>query len=330
MISSLLAGCSGPPRIASNSFYLTDGQWQDVSYATPGGSGNDVFVARNPFASFRFYTSATSIVLDGLVTGASTGKAAIYVNGVYDSVATFVVDTHRKFVTCPLPAGTNKLVEVYASASNGGNGLYLRAVHGAVTILNAVQPASRIVVYGDSISQGYNGTINERDGYIPLMRQDYPGRITSDGSGARSLKDDVTASGSAAAVATRLVAALNGTTTNTVLLTIGTNDYGLDKQTSAAFGVQYGALVDAIHAAAPSAIVYAVTPIVRTSEVANGLGETLTQYRTAISALSSGRTWLHIVDGTTILTTGDLSDGLHPTDAGHVKMKAFFKTMLGY
>lgn len=115
-----------------------------------------------------------------------------------------------------------------------------------------------------------------------------------------------------------------------IWLAIGTNDYGLNKWSAASFGTAYAALLDDLHTALPSATIYCQTPIVRSTETANGSGSTLGNYRTQISTAQSTRTgYAVLVNGATILTTGDLDDGVHPTTAGHATYYAAVKTALG-
>jgi lysophospholipase L1-like esterase len=67
------------------------------------------------------------------------------------------------------------------------------------------------------------------------------------------------------------------------------------------------------------------TPIYRTTETANGAGLTLEDYRAAIrawvTAKASARIKLVEMSGSGI-TDADLTDGLHPSDAGHAKITA--------
>jgi hypothetical protein len=70
--------------------------------------------------------------------------------------------------------------------------------------------------------------------------------------------------------------------------------------------------------------IYCQTPLVRSVESANGSGSTLGDYRTQIATAVSSRTaFATLVDGTAILTTADLDDGVHPTTAGHAAYAAY-------
>ncbi len=111
-------------------------------------------------------------------------------------------------------------------------------------------------------------------------------------------------------------------------LAIGTNDYGLDMWSASSFGAAYGGLLDGLHAGMPSSLIYCQTPIVRSTETANGFGNTTTDYRTAIATACATRPWAKLIDGTQIVTTAALSDGVHPTTAGQATYAAFVLAQL--
>jgi lysophospholipase L1-like esterase len=113
-------------------------------------------------------------------------------------------------------------------------------------------------------------------------------------------------------------------------IAIGTNDYGLNKWSAASFGTAYAALLDALNSALPDLFIYCQTPIVRANEAANGSGSKLGDYRTQIATAVSTRTaYAKLIDGTAILTTDDLADGVHPTTAGHATYAAAVIAELG-
>jgi phospholipase/lecithinase/hemolysin len=70
--------------------------------------------------------------------------------------------------------------------------------------------------------------------------------------------------------------------------------------------------------------------LLRTTETANGSGSTLGNYRTQIATAVSTRTgFATLVDGTAIMTTASLVDGVHPTTAGHLLYANYVKSILG-
>ena len=112
---------------------------------------------------------------------------------------------------------------------------------------------------------------------------------------------------------------VGGTVSFGEAITIGTNDYGLNKWNATDFGIAYAATLDALHSALPSAKIICQTPLVHISEVANGTGSTLGDHRTQIATVCNARSWTTLVDGTQILTTSDLTGDVHPSTSGHAK-----------
>jgi len=189
-------------------------------------------------------------------------------------------------------------------------------------------PTNRLVIYGDSIAVGANSTVPPKDGWAVLLRAERGTDSTMvEAYGYRSLHLDASDSTKRAA----FVAKIQAMSPSILWIAIGTNDYGLTKWTDTQFGAAYAALLDDLHAAMPSLVIYCQTPIVRTGEpTANGNGLYLSDFRTAISnAVSSRSAWATLIDGTAILTTSDLADGVHPTTAGHATYAAFVAGVLG-
>lgn len=179
--------------------------------------------------------------------------------------------------------------------------------------------SDRLLLYGDSITAGYSdSTNNGQKAYGSLLRN--AGRATMmEAYGYRALKDDATDSVARAAFVSRIT----GYAPNAIWLAIGTNDYGLNRWSATSFGTAYAALLDDLHAALPSVPIFCQTPLVRSSEGSNSFTNTLTEYRSQISTICTARPWTTLVDGTQILTTSDLADGIHPSTAGHVKYENF-------
>ena len=190
--------------------------------------------------------------------------------------------------------------------------------HTTYTVQSPVN-TGRLVVYGDSISGGYSDTLNYgTKGWTSLLRN--AGRKTMiEGYGYRSLSDDAGDGVARAAFVSRL----SGYAPNVIWLAIGTNDYGLNKWSAASFGTAYAALLDDLHAALPTTQIFCQTPLIRTTETANVSGSTLSDYRTEIVNSCTARAWTTLVDGTGILETSDLTDGVHPSTSGHAKYMNF-------
>lgn len=103
-----------------------------------------------------------------------------------------------------------------------------------------------------------------------------------------------------------------------ILLQVSRNDWA-SGVTVAAHGTRLSGVIDALLAENAAWTVYCQTPIPQSSETGGG-GVTLTQYRTEIASVVSGKASERVVlvDGTAVLTTGDLTDGVHLDDDGHV------------
>lgn len=274
-----------------------------------------------------YTTSASTMDVDCVATGTGPfASVAVKVNGIYNQQIT-PGSTGRFSATITLPAGS-KTVSFFNSALTSKVGAFFNGAHGdsAMTPINTT-PTNRLLVYGDSISVGANSTIPARDAWLSIVRDAYvPNSSALEGWGYRSLYDDASDSTKRAA----LVAALAAYAPTRIWLCMGTNDYGLNKWSASAFGTAYAALLDDLHTALPSAAIFCQTPIVRASEVANGSGSTCGDYRTQISTAVSTRTgFCTLVDGTAILTTADLDEGVHPTTAGHANYATYVRGILG-
>lgn len=295
------------------------------------------YVQTSPFAHADYTTSAETI----WVAGYSTIQPSF---PTYAEIGVFVDGVHNQSVLAPasgafasritLPAGSKTLSFVNGLQSSPTQslsavvGTFVTSIWSSVPMTEvAASSANRIVVYGDSICVGANATSPVEEGWVQLVRAAHsPDSLAVEGFGFRSLYLDASDS-TARAIFVAKMAAYNPTT---IWLAIGTNDYGLNKWTAASFGTAYAAILDGLHAAIPGASIYCQTPIVRTTETANAFGSTLDDYRAQIATAVSTRTaYATLVDGTAILTTGDLADGVHPTTAGHALYAAAVIAELG-
>jgi lysophospholipase L1-like esterase len=154
-----------------------------------------------------------------------------------------------------------------------------------------------------------------------LLRSTYNRSVMIEGYGSRSLLLDVATGGLLDTTKSQVFATrLASYSPATIILSIGTNDYGVGGWSAsgsgavANFSAAYSDLIDRLHAALPSATIICQSPLIRTAD------GTLQAWRDAIQTLCGSRAWSTFVDGKAILVTSDLSgDGLHPTTAGHAK-----------
>lgn len=300
------------------SFEATPVQFNDTGTVVDRGT----HLETSTYAFAEYTTTATMIEVTSYTTiygdFPAWAQVVVMVDGAFHQAIT--ANALGAFTgRVNLPSGTKTVGIV-----NGLQSRPLATVIGSwpITIranatLTQIAPTAnnRVLFYGDSITVGGNATTPAAQGYVPLVRAAYaPDSVAVEGWGYRALYDDCVDATARAAFVAKVVA----WAPERLWMAIGTNDYGLNKWTAAAFGTAYAALLDDLHAALPSATIFAQTPLLRTTETANGSGSTLGDYRTAIATAVSTRTaYATLVDGTAIMTTASLADGVHPTTAGH-------------
>lgn len=300
------------------SFEATPVQFNDTGTVVDRGT----HLETSTYAFAEYTTTATMIEVTSYTTiygdFPAGAQVVVMVDGAFHQAIT--ANALGAFTgRVNLPSGTKTVGIV-----NGLQSRPLATVIGSwpITIranatLTQIAPTAnnRVLFYGDSITVGGNATTPAAQGYVPLVRAAYaPDSVAVEGWGYRALYDDCVDATARAAFVAKVVA----WAPERLWMAIGTNDYGLNKWTAAAFGTAYAALLDDLHAALPSATIFAQTPLLRTTETANGSGSTLGDYRTAIATAVSTRTaYATLVDGTAIMTTASLADGVHPTTAGH-------------
>ncbi len=287
----------------------------------------------NAFAAVELTTEATELIVDSwndlYGSHPSLTRLGIYVDGVYNQSVT-PAGTGTRQNTISLPAGP-KLVSIVngpqSRPSGDPKGCWVTRIEGNEPIQQVIRPASRVLVYGDSISVGDAASPVMQDAWVMRLRAAlHPLSVALEGWGYRSLHEDCQTEEQRKAFVRRVMAY----NPQTLWLAIGTNDYGLNRWAAAAFGAAYADLLDRLHAAMPALRIYAQTPLVRATETANGSGSTMGDYRTQITTALSSRSWATLIDGTAILTTGDLGDGVHPTTAGHGIYATHVRGVLGW
>jgi lysophospholipase L1-like esterase len=294
------------------------------------------FVRTSPFSRAKYTTTAEAVTVSGYTDVSASfptmDQFAVYVDGVYSTA--FNPTANGAFNgTLSLSAGTKTIefvsgLQAAPSQTNVLGTWFTGATASAAMTAVTDTTTNRLVIYGDSIAVGANSTVPPKDGWPVLLRAERGTDSTVvEAYGFRSLNLDASDATKRAAFVAKIVA-LNP---SILWMAIGTNDYGLTKWTDSAFGTAYGAFLDDIHAALPSLVIYCQTPILRSGEpTANGNGLFLSDFRTAISnAVSTRSAWATLVDGTAILTTAQLDDGVHPSTAGHIAYAAYVAGVLG-
>jgi lysophospholipase L1-like esterase len=284
------------------------------------------------FSTSTWDTSATSVDVDYVSTIQPSyggfARISVDVDGAFYS--SNICPAASGTLTISLPAGAKRV-----QLSNGPQSFLNGSVIGTwvtdATFNAAATPVipvkSGVVVYGDSITIGQDASPIDQNAWGMLVRRaktDH--QFSFEAWGTRSMFDDTNSE----LLQDKFVSRIADFNPSVIWLAIGTNDYGLNKWAAAAFGAAYAAILDKLHAAMPSAVIYAQTPLLRADEAANASGSTLGDYRTQIATAVSTRTsFATLVDGTAIMTTASLSDGVHPTTAGHLLYANYVKPILG-
>ena len=311
-------------RKAANPDYFQAMNFADTGVQT---NVNNVYQDTSAFAHVDFQTTATSCTVASYATlGGNYGEIGVFIDDIWNQQI-LRPTTGSALHTITLPAG-NKKVSFVNGLKQQGLGTFVTKVSGnaAMTAIAAV-PTNRVLIYGDSIAVGGNSDIPTRDAAAMIVRAAYaPNSLAFEAFGFRALNTDCPDAGNRAT----FVAKIQAYAPARLYIEIGTNDYGLNLWSAASFGTAYAALLDDLHTALPAMTIFCQTPTIRTAETANSFGNTLGDYRSQISTAVSTRTgFATLVNGYTILTTGDLDDAVHPSTAGHVKIAAAERAVLG-
>lgn len=294
------------------------------------------YIRTSPFAQAHFTTTATSIEVEAYsdIYSSFSGLAhiGIWENGAYKGYIAFTADGSKTTTFTGLTAGSKTVTLVNGPQSKPSSsviGSFVKSIKAddASIVQTFPTATNRILVYGDSISVGAFATIPMQSAWdLDVRAAYYTDSLAVEAYGYRSLYDDCVD----ATARSAFVSKLSAYSPSIIWLAIGTNDYGLNKWSAASFGTAYAALLDDIHTALPSAAIYCQSPIVRTTETANGSGSTLGDYRTQISNAASARSgYCTYCDGSAYMLTSDLTDGVHPNTTGHGKYATAVKTQLG-
>jgi len=277
----------------------------ELSYVRRAGGGEYIFTYNDTYLGLAFHH-----LIDTDVT--------ILVDGSIFSIDTI---TNNNLLVKTLPAGqkTVTIIEGLVSKLTLLNGSFLnRVVVRPETYVKLYEQSTveKFVFLGDSITQGVSSGGNASTvNYAKLFKYDDSKEVTTLGwasgtliqlASTTPLVDDT--------VDSITHGFINTTTTKKLIILIGTNDYAVSLA-AATFKTYYENLVDAVNASDSSIEIFCISPLLR-----NGETSLLDDYRTAISDLCGVRAFCTYIEGKTILTLGDLSDGLHPSVSGHQKL----------
>ena len=224
----------------------------------------------------------------------------------------------------PLPVGTKKVsifeTLTYAYGAIPYSGTFIEDIRLDNTIftqLEEVPSANKTIFLGDSITVGDGADYPSYTSYSRLFHKDNGKEVTTLGWSSAKLRSFAsTPTLLAEFMASYTGAMANATANKTLVIAMGTNDFGQESTPAATFKTWYETLVDEIRLVDVDVQIYCISPLVRSSETSL-LGE----YRTAISEVCTARSFCTYIDGQPILVLGDLEDGTHPSQAGHQKYK---------
>ena len=277
----------------------------------------------NPFASFKFSTNSQYMRLQANPTMYASYPAWSHLRVSIDGTLSYHLFANTIPETVSLGVGT-KIIEITEGGTTkpGASvlGTFITAIRleegSSFTILDTDAPTDKLVFLGNSITVGANSTYLTQG--FPMLFRDAGRNSSVLGYGYGSIK----AFANTVPLITDTVSDINvladGTSTNKLLILLGTNDYAVDLVPVADFQTKYSDLLVAINASRPDIDIMCISPIVRTNDGANANGDTLADFRTAVEAAATGKAYCTYVDGTTLMAAGDLSDGVHPTIAGHI------------
>lgn len=242
----------------------------------------------------------------------------VIVDGVFYQEVFFADSEDEQVIT--LPASGIKTIELIEGLTSkppslGIIGTFLTEVtlyESQFTKINQVPVTDKLCFLGDSITVGGNADYPSSEGYAHLFRQDQNAGILGYGYG--KVRDFAETSGLIDQTVLEIQDMLSNATNKKLVIALGTNDFGLDGTAASTIQTWYGNLLDAINAADSSIEIFCISPLLRSDD-----STLLDDYRTAISNVCSARAYATYIEGKTILSLGDLDDGLHPTTAGHLK-----------
>jgi lysophospholipase L1-like esterase len=298
------------------------------------------YTLRSTLSRIVFDTEATELTVEYYTNIFAMfplwAQIGVVVDGVYTDTLTATINNEAHLGSITGLAPGTKRVElingVQSSPAGTILGTFVQKVraNGPARLIVPHEPLNRMIVYGDSITEGGNSVTPTQQAWTILIRNLYGGDLAVEAYGYRGLYNDAIDAAARTAFVARLVAAY---TPDIIWICIGTNDYGLSLWNAANFGVAYAALLDELHIEFPATTIYAQTMIQRTAEGPNGFGNTCGDYRTQIVNACGTRPWATLIDGTAVAfpqAPGDLGDGVHPTTAGHIKYRDAVRGILGF
>jgi hypothetical protein len=256
-------------------------------------------------------------------------------------------------IDCPgIVAGAGKAVVitdgmqtmVSGTVASTSTALFVRVPDtDSITWTTRAAPATQYINVFDSKGgqiEGLNqeaGIINPTYSAWPMIHRANAGaaRVACDGWGSGTWSHRISSAGTRAATVTTLQRLAVGTVSNQFWIELGTNDYGLNTYANlATFESDLALFVAAMVALGlPGFKLRLVGPTTRTNEATNnGNGWNLPQLRTSISNVVTAAANANVtyVNAAAFVSGGNLPDGLHPSQAGHIEYEGNKRAVEGY
>jgi lysophospholipase L1-like esterase len=284
-------------------------------------------MAHNALASYKFITNAPVLWITTNPSIYASYPTFSYLRVNIDGVNSYYQFVDTNYIEIGIgKGGINKTIEITEPGTTKPSTTILGCFITSIkipdgffySVIDTDTPAIKKLFIGNSITVGANSTYL-LNGFAIKFR-DAGDNISVHGWGYGSITLLAGTAGLRTTLVSQIDNLMDGTSANELIIMLGTNDYAVDKPLLVDFQANYDALLQAINTARPDIVIKCVSPIVRTSEGANSNGDTLPDFRTAISNACSGKAYCEYIDGSALITTGDLADGVHPDDDGHTAL----------
>lgn len=272
-----------------------------------------LYTKRSTASEFNFTFTGTEFWVKAFVDG--TNKLAVMVDGILDQTITLVNgDLHK--ITLAAGTKTVQLIEPARGAiTYQGSSLYqIILLKSEYTKINQGSIVDRFVFLGDSITQGSTADVpTQINGFAAQFKSTDSKEVSILGYAGGTIAE--MANTNLSTTLDWVTEAFQNTTGRKVLtIMLGTNDFAVSALATNVNN-QYIALVDGINSNDSDIEIFVLTPTIRTDDAA-----LLDTYRANMVTMCSTRSFATSIDGKSILTVGDLTDAVHPDQAGHTKI----------
>lgn len=283
----------------------------------------------SPQSDISFTTDTTNLVLTTYTNvytlNSYWAKLSVWVDGVYLQEITHTANDQVLETVITLSSGT-KTIRIVNSGHYYSSGVYygtwVQRVHvNDATYISDDLNNPEILVLGDSISNGQASTVHTKDSWLALIKAANPNKIFKLYGGSALQFNHIASDATARTALVNAIAPGINSRTQKIFILLGTNDYGNSSWTAANFGTAYAALLVLLNTTYPNLQIVCFTPTYRSTETANGVGNTLDDYRNAIISACSGKAYATSVSLKTTFGAGEMADTVHPNNAGHVLIK---------